>query len=56
MCGQVTAADVTSWSRYEIAIFADGHQYDMRTPTKAELEGWLNSCQAAAKRWLATQQ
>lgn len=56
VCGQVTAADITNWTRYEIAIFADGHQYDMRSLTKAELEGWLNSCQAAAKRWLATQQ
>lgn len=56
VCGQVTAADVTSWSRCEIAIFADGHQYDMRAATRAELDGWLNACQAAAKRWLATQQ
>lgn len=56
VCGQVTAVDITSWERYEIAIFADGHEYNMRAATKAEIEGWFSACQAAAKRWLATQQ
>ena len=52
MCGQVTAADITSHSRCEFSVFAGGRKYAMRAGTKFELDLWHEVCNHHGRMWL----
>ena len=52
MCGQVTAADITSHSRCEFSVFAGGRKYAMRADTKFELDLWHEVCNRHGRLWL----